>query len=101
MLTVMGSAIRLTRQHARARGWDERQTRRAIRAAVSQVADVHLATKLPDLQDLAFLHFAPAPSLSPEKAGATMAQDLMQFLQDPRIDELGDLGGTDVAKRWS
>ena len=63
--------------------------------------DVHLATKLPDLQDLAFLHFGPAPSLSPEKAGATMAQDLMQFLQDPRIDELGDLAGTDLAKRWS
>ena len=90
MLTTMGSAIRLVREHSRARGWDERKTRSAIRAAVAMVADVHLATKVPKLQDLFFLNFGPPPKMSPEKAGATIAQDVMQFQQDPRLDEFGD-----------
>jgi hypothetical protein len=104
-LTVLGSAIRLAQLYARSRKLNEKETRQLLRAAIDRISATHLRTETDEekepLGSIIYMKYGqviPRPPEPPEVAGDCLAFDLMQFEQDPMLDEFSELP---IAKRWT
>jgi hypothetical protein len=92
----MGAAIRAAQHYSLARGFDEKQTRQTIRAAVNSIADIHLYEG-GELQQPQVLFLEREPPMSPTEAGDKLAWDAAISRQEPLLDELN----RPLIERWS
>jgi hypothetical protein len=102
LLIAIGKVQDRARRYAFKRGFDEAQTRRAIKEAIKTILDIHLwsggdIAPLPQTLFVEHGRIVPPPPMSPEQSGRFAATEELIWSQDERIDELDG----SLVERWS